>query len=399
MKTKIFCLVIFFNFTSFTQIYIPGKSYFGKNNYTEYIAGSLPIIISAPHGGYLTPINIPDRTCNNPTTVRDSYTQELIREIDSACLAIFNCHPHIIICHLDRKKLDANRNLEDGACGNNYAVEAWNDFHGFINIAKEKVKADYQKGFYIDLHGHGHPILRLELGYLFSKAELNLSDSILNFQSYINKSSIRELVSTNKNKFTHSELLRGEFSFGNILHQNGFASVPSLTIPFPLSSEDYFSGGYNTSIHSSAIGGTINGVQIESHYTGARDIQENRKKYAMAIAKSLKIYLLKHIFNENDLSKCVGTKVLLKDNKTEAENVNIFPNPTKGKFTLNLKLPSKTAVNIEIYNLIGQRVYIDKIYESKTEIKFPKSAKQGIYFLKIENEGKLQIKKLVFSLY
>ena len=35
--------------TSFTV----GQIYFGFNDYTEFIAGDYPIIISAPHGGYL----------------------------------------------------------------------------------------------------------------------------------------------------------------------------------------------------------------------------------------------------------------------------------------------------------------------------------------------------------
>ena len=45
---------------------------YGVNNYTQYHIGRLPIIISASHGGFVAPASIPDRTCNNPTTVTDS---------------------------------------------------------------------------------------------------------------------------------------------------------------------------------------------------------------------------------------------------------------------------------------------------------------------------------------
>src|SRR5262249_16761368 len=31
--------------------YTPGQSYFGRNNYIEYIAGNSPLILSAAHGG------------------------------------------------------------------------------------------------------------------------------------------------------------------------------------------------------------------------------------------------------------------------------------------------------------------------------------------------------------
>ena len=46
------------------QTFIPGNSYFGKDKYIQYIAGNSPIILSAPHGGYLVPSTFPDRNCD-----------------------------------------------------------------------------------------------------------------------------------------------------------------------------------------------------------------------------------------------------------------------------------------------------------------------------------------------
>ena len=48
--------------------YVPGQSYYGRNNYIEYIAGNAPLILTAPHGGRLTPPEIPDRTWGGATT-------------------------------------------------------------------------------------------------------------------------------------------------------------------------------------------------------------------------------------------------------------------------------------------------------------------------------------------
>lgn len=42
--------------------YVAGQSYFGRNGYIEYVAGNAPVILTAPHGGSLTPTGIPDRT-------------------------------------------------------------------------------------------------------------------------------------------------------------------------------------------------------------------------------------------------------------------------------------------------------------------------------------------------
>ena len=68
------------------QPYVPGQTYYGRSNYIEYIAGELPIILSAPHGGGLTPGEIPNRTncttCGwNFETVTDSNTDDLARKL------------------------------------------------------------------------------------------------------------------------------------------------------------------------------------------------------------------------------------------------------------------------------------------------------------------------------
>jgi hypothetical protein len=47
----------------------------------EYQVGTLPIVISVPHGGFRIPTLIPDRTCNDPVTVTDAYTIETAEKI------------------------------------------------------------------------------------------------------------------------------------------------------------------------------------------------------------------------------------------------------------------------------------------------------------------------------
>ena len=112
------------------------QSTWGQNQYIEYREGVLPIVISVPHGGDLEPVGIPDRTCNNAVTVTDANTIDLALKIDSALYAQTNCHPHLVICHLKRTKLDCNRNVSDGACGNAEAITAWNELHDFIEQAQ-----------------------------------------------------------------------------------------------------------------------------------------------------------------------------------------------------------------------------------------------------------------------
>ncbi|MEO7360817.1 MAG: hypothetical protein ABI120_10830, partial [Gemmatimonadaceae bacterium] len=148
--------------------YIAGQSYFGRNGYVEYIAGNAPVIYTAPHGGSLTPAEIPDRTATacggSATTTTDTNTDELVRAMQQRHFARFGNYPHIVIVHLSRKKLDANRTIDEAACGDAEAITAFNEWHEFIDAAKNAVLASSGKGWNMDMHGHGHTIQRLELG-------------------------------------------------------------------------------------------------------------------------------------------------------------------------------------------------------------------------------------------
>ena len=153
---------------AWAQPYVPGQSYFGRSNYIEYIAGDLPIIVSAPHGGTLTPSEIPDRDCtgiSDCSTTTDSYLDDLAAKVRTEVQNRVGHVPHVIICRLKRTKVDCNREIDVGAMSNVWAMVAWNEFQDFIAAAKTAVSNQYGKGFYVDLHGHGHTIQRLELGY------------------------------------------------------------------------------------------------------------------------------------------------------------------------------------------------------------------------------------------
>ncbi len=272
-----------------------GKSYFGRNNYIEYIAGNSPYIFSAPHDGFLTPAEIPDRT-GNITTGHDSNVQDLIRRIGQTVFAREGRYPHIIICHLDRIKLDADREIVEAAQGNPYAIQAWKEYHSFIDTAAQQVQKNFGRGFYIDLHGYSsHPIQRLELGYLLSSTSLSLSDSELDKPAYGNGSSIRTMIPTSGMSF--SQLLRGPRSLGSFFENRGYPAVPSEMQPNPGSS-GYFNGGYNTQRHGSASGGPISGVQIECNMIGVRDSAESRKRFAEAVAEAVDYYTSMHLFQK-----------------------------------------------------------------------------------------------------
>lgn len=262
----------------------PGKTYYGRNGYVEYIAGGLPFVLSAPHGGRDKPAELPDRA--KGTFAFDTNTQELARAIDDAFVARTGQHPHVIICRVHRRKVDCNREIVEGAAGHPLTEQTWRDFQGFIRTAQQAVVAQHGKGFYIDLHGHGHAEARLELGYAHDREEFGRTDDELAKPEFIKQGTLQAFALQNPSAYP--ALLRGPQSFGALMERAGFPSTPSLGKPVP--GEPYFNGGFNVRTHT-APGTGFAGLQIESHSKGVRDTDASRRKFAAALVEQLATYL------------------------------------------------------------------------------------------------------------
>ena len=275
--------------------YFEDSIYFGREQYIEYHAGSLPIILSAPHGGWKEPTEISDRT--EGTTITDINTYQLTRVIMDTLTARFGGKPHVILCLLERLKLDANRDVDEAAGGNLYAERAWEEYHHYLDIAKELVTMNHGSGIVFDIHGHGenpdgYYDLRTWLGYLIKGDELDLPDEDLNTTAFKNQSSIKALADSST--YTFINILRGETSFGTIMDSLGYACVPSVIDLGPAGSR-YFSGGYITARYGSRDGGIISAIQVELPQPGIRDLEENWSSYASAFATAVGAYYGNHL--------------------------------------------------------------------------------------------------------
>jgi hypothetical protein len=388
-------LIIFFGFKNgYSQTYLPGETYFGNNDYIEYKAGNLPIVISAPHGGILEPVDIPNRNCAGCTYVRDANTEDLLRKMYDAIFEEFGCYPHVIINRLHRRKLDANRAIGEAADGNAIGEQAWNDFQNFIELAKDTIESNFGKGLYLDLHGHGHNNQRLELGYRILKSELQLPDTELDDMIYVDYASIKNLVNGNLNSLTLSGLLRGEDSFGQLYENENFYAVPSQNDPYPFNSEAYFSGGYNTERHGSRLGGTIDGIQIECNMDGVRDTENNREEFAMTTAQVLKSYLEKHYFGNGFFNVGCGTPTSVEAEIDDSFLIQTYPNPLTENLTVKIFSPEVNQVKLSIYNLTGQ-IFYQKEFKEVDFIQIPLAdVPAGFYFLKIESQEGIVVKKI-----
>ena len=348
--------------------------YYGEKAYIEYLPGNLPIIFAASHGGYLTPASIPVRSCAGCVTVMDANTQELARLVREAVFRQTGCYPHLVINRLRRNRLDANRGIAEAALGN--PEQAWRDYHGFIDTAKQTVVEKFNRGIFIDLHGHGHSIQRMELGYLLSGSTLRLSNTSLNASNVVLNSSIRKLSEDNRMRFTHAELLRGAFSLGALLDKNGYASVPSEADPAPRSGDDYFSGGYSTERHGSVEGTNIDAIQIECNFQGVRDSEPALYFFADALATALVDFMKTHYFDRFP-SCAVATSVKIAEEKKVFQ---IFPNPGCGSFMLGDISGDIDNLDVSIFDASGRVCLKTQLTSNALELpqgQFP----NGLYWL------------------
>jgi hypothetical protein len=266
---------------------IPGTSYFGRNNYIEYIAGDLPLVLSVPHGGSLMPAELPDR--EQAVAVADTWSIEYTLAVADIVYQLTGHHPHVVINHLQRVKLDANRDLAYGAQDSPAAQQAWHEFNDFIDLAEDSAVEQCGRGLFLDLHSNGQAGGWIQLGYGIPATDLVLSNEELDRPAHVAESSLRSLSTISGEGL--SSLLRGPDSLGGLLEARGYRAVPSNIVPWPPGIL-YYDGGYNVFHHGSRNGGGVDGIQIETSIDYVRP--ENMHAYASVLGEAILSFMEMH---------------------------------------------------------------------------------------------------------
>lgn len=340
----------------------------GAQPFVEIQQGDFPLILSAPHGGYLTPDSLADRTCSACVTVRDSRTQEWARLLADDIEQRTGRRPWVVINLLARVKLDANREVGEAADGDPNATMAWEAYHAGLEAARQDVSARFGGGLLLDLHGHGHSVERFELGYLLTASQLRQSDAALEVRAGL--SSIRALHSRSGVSF--GTLLRGPDSFGDMLFQTGIPSTPSPADPAPLAGEAFFSGGYITARHGSRDGGMVDAIQLEAHYPGMRDSDLHVAELASRVGGAVLAFL------EHWYPSAIGTDTEPWPDKTRPARCLIS---TSAGIRLQAICPSG---RVEVVDMLGRRVMA--IQMAPGEEWMAPSLARGLYLARFEHE-------------
>ena len=124
--------------------------------------GTMPIILTCPHGGTGTPLGVQERektktesSCRNFTRSRDVETDIVTEGVAQKILQLTGLSPYVVIAEFSRKFIDANRELK---CAFNVddsnAKAFYEEYHNSISDSVSQILQDNNnRGFLFDIHG------------------------------------------------------------------------------------------------------------------------------------------------------------------------------------------------------------------------------------------------------
>ncbi|MBC7693806.1 MAG: T9SS type A sorting domain-containing protein [Burkholderiales bacterium] len=110
-------------------------------------------------------------------------------------------------------------------------------------------------------------------------------------------------------------------------------------------------------------------------------------------------------YSNNNSTNCVDNTVFvhvsssgrMANPTTELDplNISIAPNPSEEVFNINFNQVLKGNVTLEVFSMLGQKVYSDTIENQKEHQMILHSLNAGAYILKISNNNQTISKKLI----
>lgn len=209
-------------------------------------AGTMPILLTAPHGGNNPVPGVPRRT--DGTLVQDARTDELAAAVSSRLETLSCARPYMVIARFHRRYIDANRAPEE-AYENPAAIPYYASYHGAIRQFVDEIRERYPEGaLLVDLHGQGQEPTRIHRG----------TRNGLTVRRLLDRAGPPPLV--------------GPQSILGRLQAAGYDVFPPNTPPPEPREDPRFNGGYTVGNYGSQQPDGIDALQLE---IGARFRQED----------------------------------------------------------------------------------------------------------------------------
>ena len=139
---------------------------YGENeNLIYFVEGTIPVLITAPHGGNDAPDNVGIRSgidgngviIEDFNIVKDSWTKSIAKEMQAKYVQKYGGVPYIVAADFHRKYIDANR-PEHQAFESENARIYYDAYHNKINEYIADIKEKFGQGLLLDIHGQAqHP--------------------------------------------------------------------------------------------------------------------------------------------------------------------------------------------------------------------------------------------------
>lgn len=236
-------------------------------------AGTMPILITAPHGGHSAVPGVAARDQKNrgPRYVftTDAGTDQLALGIADEIRKLTGKSPYVVVARFERKYIDANR-PPDVAYDDAKAKPYYDHYHAAIRRFVDEIRAKHPAGVLLDVHG-----------------QQQMRDVVMRGTS--NGRSVTRLTAR-----AGLDAVTGPKGLFGQLEANGFRVFPANSLPPIGKHEDAgLNGGYTTQHYGSATGAGIDAIQLEfgSDYRAPRLLDASAKKAARAIVEFHEAYL------------------------------------------------------------------------------------------------------------
>ena len=239
-------------------------------------SGTLPIILTAPHGGRTAIPGVAQRNiAGKPgggagyVLGGDSETDVLVQGMAAEIKALTGKDVYLVMARFQRRYIDANRPPEiayDSPASQPY----YDQYHQAIRRFVDEIRNNHRAGLLIDVHG-----------------QVKFPDALV--RGTLNGHSVSKLIAR-----AGIPAITGPRGLFGQLEQSGFRVFPDNTVPPSGRYEDAgFNGGFTTQHYGSHTVDGIDAVQFEfgSKYRAKAEIDQSARKAAKAIGAFYEAYL------------------------------------------------------------------------------------------------------------
>jgi N-formylglutamate amidohydrolase len=254
---------------------IPAEDGSKPSDFVTVQKGTLPIIVSAPHGGKKVVPGVPERLGRgvaNFHTIRDENSAELTESFVAALEEATGGKPWVVIARFDRKYLDVNRGRAE-SYENEKAKPYYDAYHEALAAACTAVKRKFGRGILLDIHSNA------QYPHAICRGTQNLKTVTL----------LKERDGM--------PALRGRHSVLGRMERLGYKVVPSAESDDTTKEVREYSGGYIVGTYGSHTSYAIDAIQLEfgtflreknKYPTTARDLADAVRAFYDAYLKDEK---------------------------------------------------------------------------------------------------------------